>query len=55
MIKGGETYMLSIKKKIAMSITTISLAAALVGGATFAWYTDTETNIGNTFSSGPSK
>jgi len=41
-----------MKTKIFMSMLVIALAAALVGGATMAWFTDTATNVGNTFTAG---
>ena len=41
-----------MKTKIFMSMLVIALAAALVGGATMAWFTDTATNPGNTFTAG---
>ncbi|MBU7005675.1 TasA family protein [Phosphitispora fastidiosa] len=41
-----------MKKRIMMSLMIIGLISALVGGATFAWFTDTAVNEGNTFSAG---
>jgi predicted ribosomally synthesized peptide with SipW-like signal peptide len=41
-----------MKTKMFMSMLVIALAAALVGGATMAIFTDTETNTGNTFTAG---
>jgi len=41
-----------VKTKIFMSMLVIALAAALVGGATMAWFTDEATNVGNTFTAG---
>lgn len=41
-----------MKGKISMSIMLITLVAALVGGATFAAFSDVETSNGNTFSAG---
>lgn len=35
-----------------MSMLVIALAAALVSGATMAWFTDTATSLNNTFSAG---
>lgn len=44
-----------MKSKIAASLLVIALAAALMGGATFAYFTDTATNTGNMFSAGTLK
>ncbi|MBU7005674.1 TasA family protein [Phosphitispora fastidiosa] len=41
-----------MKKRIMMSLMIIGLVSALVGGATFAWFTDTAANEGNTFTAG---
>ncbi|MBS3902635.1 MAG: SipW-dependent-type signal peptide-containing protein [Dethiobacter sp.] len=41
-----------MKKKMFMSMLVIALAAALVGGATMAIFTDTETSAGNSFAAG---
>lgn len=41
-----------MKSRMFMSFLVIALAAALVGGATMAWFTSTATNEGNTFSAG---
>lgn len=41
-----------MKTKIFMSMLVIALAAALVGGATMAIFTDAETSVGNTFTAG---
>jgi predicted ribosomally synthesized peptide with SipW-like signal peptide len=41
-----------MKTKMFMSMLVIALAAALVGGATMAWFTDTATNEANTFTAG---
>lgn len=41
-----------MKTKMFMSMLVIALAAALVGGATMAWFTDVETNAVNTFTAG---
>jgi predicted ribosomally synthesized peptide with SipW-like signal peptide len=41
-----------MKTKMFMSMLVIALAAALVGGATMAIFTDTATNTGNTFTAG---
>jgi spore coat-associated protein N len=39
-------------KKIMMSLFTIAIVGALIGGGTFAYFSDTETSTGNTFQSG---
>ncbi|MBS3887187.1 MAG: SipW-dependent-type signal peptide-containing protein [Dethiobacter sp.] len=41
-----------MKSKMFMSMMVIALAAALVGGATMAWFTSQATNPANTFSAG---
>lgn len=41
-----------INKKIAMSGMSIVAAMALMGGATFAFFTDQASSVGNTFSTG---
>lgn len=41
-----------MRRKFFMSMFMIALMAALVGGATFALFTDTATNAGNTFTAG---
>lgn len=41
-----------MRRKIFMSMMMIALVAALVGGATFALFTDTTTNADNTFAAG---
>ncbi|MBT9173545.1 MAG: Spore coat-associated protein N [Syntrophomonadaceae bacterium] len=41
-----------MKTKMFMSMLVIALAAALVGGATMALFTDTAANAGNTFTAG---
>lgn len=41
-----------INTKIALSLASIATAGALVAGATFALFTDTETSTGNTFEAG---
>lgn len=41
-----------MKKKIMVSLMMIALVATLIGGATFAIFTDTATNTNNTFSAG---
>lgn len=39
-------------KKILISIMTIGIAAAMMGAGTFAYFTDTDTSPGNTFTTG---
>jgi spore coat-associated protein N len=39
-------------KKVLMSLFTIAIVGALIGGGTFAYFSDTETSTGNTFQSG---
>jgi len=41
-----------MKKRIMMSLMIIGLVSALVGGATFAWFTSTAANADNTFTAG---
>jgi spore coat-associated protein N len=41
-----------MKRKIAVSFLIMALVCALVGGATFALFTDSAANEGNTFSAG---
>lgn len=43
---------MSMNRRILMSVLAISITLALVGGATFALFQDTETSSGNTFTSG---
>lgn len=43
---------IKMRSKIFMSMLMIALVAALVGGATFALFTDTTTNADNTFAAG---
>lgn len=43
---------MSIKKKIAMALVTTALGATLIGAGTFALFTDTAINAGNTFTAG---
>jgi len=40
------------KKRILMSLMTIALVGALVGGGVYAYFSDTETSTGNTFTAG---
>lgn len=44
--------MLKLRGKMAVSMTLIALLCVLIGGATFAWFTDTASNTNNTFSTG---
>jgi len=41
-----------MKKKIIMSIVVIAIACSMVAGATTAYFTDTQTSHGNTFTAG---
>jgi len=41
-----------MKTRIYVSMLVIALTAALIGGATMAVFTDTETSVGNTFTAG---
>lgn len=43
---------ISINSRILLSAASIALAAALVVGATFAFFSDSETSTGNTFTAG---
>lgn len=43
---------MNFKSKLVSSIATMSLAAALVGGATFAWFTASASNDNNQFTAG---
>jgi predicted ribosomally synthesized peptide with SipW-like signal peptide len=43
---------LLMRSKIAMSFVIMALVCALVGGATFALFTSSATNVGNTFAAG---
>src|SRR3989338_1780407 len=43
---------ININAKILLSIASIAAAAALVVGATFAFFSDSETSTGNTFTAG---
>lgn len=43
---------MSIKKKFGMALATTALGAMLIGGGTFALFSDTATNEGNTFTAG---
>lgn len=43
---------MNLKKKLMASIMSMSLAAALVGGATFAYFSDSVTNANNAFAAG---
>jgi len=39
-------------KKILISVMTVAVVAGLIGGGAFAYFNDTETSTGNTFSAG---
>jgi predicted ribosomally synthesized peptide with SipW-like signal peptide len=39
-------------KKILISLTTIAVMAAMIGGGVFAYFSDTETSAGNSFTAG---
>jgi len=41
-----------VNKKVLMSFFTIGMVLAAVGGATYSYFSDTETSTGNTFSAG---
>lgn len=41
-----------MSKKLILSVATISMALAAVGGVTIAYFSDTETSTGNTFTTG---
>jgi len=41
-----------MQRKMMVSLVVVALMAALIGGATFAYFSDTATNNGNVFSSG---
>jgi predicted ribosomally synthesized peptide with SipW-like signal peptide len=43
---------MSIKKKMGAALVSTALGAALVGGGTFALFTDSAQNTGNTFAAG---
>lgn len=43
---------MNLKKKITGAIVTTALGAALIGGGSFALFTDTAVNAGNTFTTG---
>jgi len=43
---------MSIKKKLGMALATTALGAMLIGGGTFALFTDSVTNSNNTFTTG---
>ncbi|WP_108668911.1 TasA family protein [Peribacillus acanthi] len=43
---------MGIKKRAGLAMGTMALAAALVGGGTYALFSDTVTNAGNTFTAG---
>ena len=41
-----------MNKKLILSVATISMALAVLGGATVAYFSDTETSTGNLFTTG---
>lgn len=43
---------MSLKKQFALTLASVGLGAALIGGGTFAYFNDTETSNGNTFAAG---
>jgi predicted ribosomally synthesized peptide with SipW-like signal peptide len=43
---------MSLKKKMGAALVTTAFGAALIGGGTFAIFTDTASNTGNTFAAG---
>jgi spore coat-associated protein N len=43
---------MSIKKKMGAALVSTALGAALIGGGTFALFTSTDSNTGNTFTAG---
>jgi spore coat-associated protein N len=43
---------MSLKKQFAVTLASVGLGAALIGGGTFAYFNDTETSNGNTFAAG---
>ena len=43
---------MSMNRRILMSVLAIAMTLTLVGGATFAYFSDTETSSGNTFTAG---
>lgn len=43
---------MSMKKQFALTLASVGIGAALIGGGTFAYFNDTETSSGNTFSAG---
>lgn len=47
--------MLNIKKKVAMALTTTAIGAMLIGAGTFAIFTSSASNTGNTFAAGTLK
>jgi spore coat-associated protein N len=46
---------MSIKKKMGAALVSTALGAALIGGGTFALFTESVTNAGNTFTAGEVK
>lgn len=43
---------MNFKKQLASTMATLALGAALIGGGTFAYFSDTATSSGNTFATG---
>lgn len=43
---------MSLKKQFAVTLASVGLGAALIGGGTLAYFNDVETNSGNTFAAG---
>lgn len=43
---------MSLKKQFAVTLASVGLGAALIGGGTLAYFNDIETNSGNTFAAG---
>jgi len=50
--KGGDKMTNLLNKRILLSGATVLAAAAIAIGATFAFFSDTETSVGNTFAAG---
>jgi spore coat-associated protein N len=43
---------MSLKKQFAVTLASVGLGAALIGGGTFAYFNDVESSTGNTFATG---
>lgn len=43
---------MGLKKQFALTLASVGIGAALIGGGTFAYFNDTETSNGNTFAAG---